>query len=63
MGVIANTFMPHIVFCYGVDNDTARPTDEIDYIGLAINDMGSHILVQPVFYNHDALIVPKEFIL
>lgn len=46
------------VFCYGTDENR----NEIDYMGHVLADMGNHVLVLPLFEQHDALIVPKEYV-
>lgn len=65
MGALVDTFMPHIVFCYDVDTSgpIGRPSEEIGFIGMAVTEMGpGHVLVEPILHNHDALIVPNEYV-
>lgn len=51
-----------LVFCYGTDNGWEDLTNEIDFVGHVVADMGKWLLVAPLFHKHDALIVPKEYV-
>jgi hypothetical protein len=49
---------PNIVFCLNPDNK-----HEIDFIGRALLNMNGYYLVSPIFHTHDALIVPREYVI
>lgn len=52
-----------IVFVLAIDEELGTPSDEVQFVGRIFSEMSAgYLLVEPVFRDHDALIVHIKYL-